>query len=132
LFTRHRDYNGNTRLQLLAPLEPIFPNNSGVERTYSPLWSLWRSERNAETGAASQSLLWNLDRRDATATARKCSLLFGLFQYQSDSQSKRMRIFYIPFGKAKNSANADSTQARGQTALAGTAFAGRDGSVNLR
>jgi hypothetical protein len=106
LFSHRRDYSGNTRLQILALVEPFFPNNSGIQRNYSPLWSVWRSENNPKTGAASQSLLWNLYRRDTTATARKGSLLFGLFQYQSDSESKRMRIFYIPFGKTRNPADA--------------------------
>lgn len=99
LFTHHRDFNGDTRLQLLAPLEPLLPNNKSIERNYSPLWSVWRAERNAQTGAASQSLLWNLYRRETTPESKKCSLLFGLFQYQSDSQGRRGRLFYVPFGR---------------------------------
>jgi hypothetical protein len=70
-----------------------------VERSLSPLWSIWRAERNAKTGANSQSLLWNLYRRDATPETKKCSLLFGLFQYQSSPAGKRWRLFYIPMGK---------------------------------
>jgi hypothetical protein len=96
LFTAKRDHNGNERLQLLAPLEPLLPNNKSIERNYSPLWSIWRSEKNAKTGAASQSFLWNLYRNDATPETRKCSLLFGLFQYQSGLEGKRLRLFYMP------------------------------------
>jgi hypothetical protein len=96
LFTWRRDYNGNERLQILAPIEPVLPNNRGVERNWSPLWSLWRQEHNPKTGAASQSLLWNLYRRDTTQDSKKCSLLFGLFQYQSGGENKRLRLFYIP------------------------------------
>jgi hypothetical protein len=77
------------------------PANQGLERNYSPLWSLWRSEKNPRTGAASQSLLWNLYRREATPAAKKCSLLFGLFQYQSSSEGKHMRLFYIPLNRTK-------------------------------
>jgi hypothetical protein len=94
-FTYHRDFNGNNRLQILALLEPVLPNNRGVERNWSPLWSVWRSENNLQTGASSRSLLWNLYRRDTGPAARKCSLLFGLFQYQSDSDARRLRLFYI-------------------------------------
>lgn len=101
LYTYKRDYNGNTRLQLFAPLEPILPNNRSIERDYSPVWSVWRSERNAKTGATSQSLLWNLYRRQTTPDSKKCSLLFGLFQYQSGTAGKRMRLFYIPVMTAK-------------------------------
>ncbi|HEX5400441.1 MAG TPA: hypothetical protein VFY06_15440 [Verrucomicrobiae bacterium] len=98
-FTWHRDFNGNERLQILAPVEPALPNNTGVERNWSPLWSLWRWQHNPETGAASQSLLWNLYRRDTTPDSKKCSLLFGLFQYQSVGENKRLRLFYIPVWK---------------------------------
>jgi len=100
LFTHRKDYNGNTRLQILAPLEPYLPNNKSIERNYSPLWSVWRSERNARTGASSQSLLWNLYRHESTAESKRTSLLFGLFQQQSTQAGGRVRLFYIPFGKA--------------------------------
>ena len=100
LFTLRHDLEGRNRLQFFAPLEPILPNNSSVQRNLSPLWSLWRSEHNTVTGAASQSLLWNLYRRDTTPAARKCSLLFGLIQYQSSPGSRRWRVCYVPFGKS--------------------------------
>jgi hypothetical protein len=98
-FTWHRDFNGNSRLQLLALLEPVLPGNRGIERNWSPLWSFWRSENNPKTGASSQSLLWNLYRHNLTPVSKKCSLLFGLFQYQSDTETKRLRLFYIPILK---------------------------------
>jgi hypothetical protein len=102
-FTWHHDLNGNERLQIFAPVEPAVPDNRGIERNWSPLWSVWRWEHNAKTGAASQSLLWNLYRRDTAPGVKKCSLLFGLFQYQSDGKSKRLRLFYIPVMKASQS-----------------------------
>jgi len=96
LFTWRRDFNGNTRLQILAPVEPALPNNRGVERNWSPLWSLWRAEDNPKTGAGSRSLLWNLYRSDTTPDSKKCSLLFGLFQYQSNAETKGFRLFFMP------------------------------------
>ena len=99
LFSAKRDHDGNERLQLFAPLEPLVPNNKGIERNYSPLWSLWRSEKNRRTGASSQSFLWNLYRRETSPETRKCSLLFGLFQYQSGSEGRRLRMLYIPLVK---------------------------------
>ncbi len=104
LFTRKKNFNGDTRLQILAPLEPFLPNNKSIERAYSPVWSVFRAEKNAKTGANSQSLLWNLYRRDAAPASKKISLLFGLFQYQSNTQGKRLRVFYVPFGKSEKSA----------------------------
>jgi hypothetical protein len=99
LFTRREDYNGSSRLQVLSLLEPLVPNSKSIERNYSQLWALWRSERNMETQATSQSLLWNLYRRDTLGDARKCSLLFGLFQYQSGSDGRHWRLFHVPMGR---------------------------------
>jgi hypothetical protein len=101
LFTAKRDHNGNERLQLLALLEPLVPNNKSIERNYSPLWSVWRSESNPKTGDRCQSFLWNLYRHETTRSARKCSLLFGLFQYQSGPEGKRLRMLYVPVFQTK-------------------------------
>lgn len=99
LFTRRRDLNGDRRLQVFAPLEVWTMGSHKIEGDYSPVWSVWRSERKAQTGANSQSLLWNLYRRDASPERTKVSALFGLFQYQKADRAKQVRIFYIPFGK---------------------------------
>jgi len=101
LFTWRRDFNGSTRLQLFAPVEPVLAANKSIERNYSPLWSVWRAEKNPKTGAASQSFLWNLYRCETAPETKKCSLLFGLFQYQSDWESRRWRVLFIPMGGKK-------------------------------
>jgi hypothetical protein len=97
-YTRRRDFEGKERLQVLSILEPFLPNSKSIERDYSPLWALWRAESNPQTGAASQSLLWNLYRHETAPHTKKCSLLFGLFQYQSTPEGKRWRLFYVPVG----------------------------------
>lgn len=99
LFVHSRDFNGDTRLQLIAPIESLLPRAKSIERNYAPLWSVWRSEHNAKTGARSQSLLWNLYRHEARPGRKKCSLLFGLFQYHSDARGKSVRLFFIPVKK---------------------------------
>lgn len=101
LFVHRRDFNGNARLQLLALLEPFTPGSHKIEGDYSPLWSLWRAERNPRTRAGSQSFLWNLYRRETAPDHKKVSLLFGLFQYQSGPGMARWRVFYIPLGGGK-------------------------------
>ena len=103
LFTSRRELDGRHRLQILAPLEPFLPNNTSVQRDLSPLWSIWRSEENPRTGGTSRSLLWNLYRRDTTPETRKCSLLFGLIQYQSTPAGRHWRVFHIP---ARNTSDA--------------------------
>ncbi len=96
LFTHRTDYNGNSRLQILAPLEPFVPASKSIERNWSPLWSLWRSENNPRTGEASQSVLWNLYRREVSPETKKGSLLFGLIQYESSAEKQSWRLFYLP------------------------------------
>lgn len=100
LYTYRRDFNGNSRLQILAPLEPYVPNSKSIDRDYSPLWSVWRSECNPKAGVASQSLLWNLYRRETTPTCQKSSLFFGLYQAQRDAKGKHVRLFFLPQKKS--------------------------------
>jgi hypothetical protein len=96
LFVYHHDFDGGTRLQILALLETFFPTSPGIERNWSPLWSVWRSENNPATGANSQSFLWNFYRRDATPNTKKISCCLGLYQYQTNAETKELRLFYIP------------------------------------
>jgi hypothetical protein len=95
-FAWRREMNGNTRLQVLALLEPFLRGSYKIERDYSPVYSLWRAEHNPQTGASSQSLLWNLYRRDAAPDRKKISVLFGLYQSRSSPEGKQVRLFYIP------------------------------------
>jgi hypothetical protein len=99
LFTSRRDTEGNERFQVLSVFSPIMPENQAIQRVYEPLWALWRSEKNPTTGARSQSLLWNLYRRDTTPGTRKTSVLFGLIQHQSGPDGKRWRFLHLPAGK---------------------------------
>lgn len=110
LFTGRRELDGNQRWQALSILEPFLPNNKSVERDYSPLWSFWRWEKNPKTGAASQSLIWNLYRGETAPDSKKYSLLFGLFKYQSGVEGKQWRVLYIPFGKKHQPARAGDAE----------------------
>ncbi|MFM2294039.1 MAG: hypothetical protein RLZZ350_452, partial [Verrucomicrobiota bacterium] len=104
-FTYHRDFNGDERLQILAPIESVLPNQKSIERDWAPLWSLWRAEQSGgETGANSQSLLWNFYRRQANVTAEKISLAFGLLRYQSGVDGAKWRVLFVPLGKAEPAA----------------------------
>jgi hypothetical protein len=110
LFIRREDREGNQRFQILAPIEPFLPHNSSVQRNWSPLWSVWRSEKNPQTGASSQSLLWNLYRREAIPEARRHSAMFGLFQYEVSPEGKRLRLFYIPLGRRTGTATPEGDE----------------------
>jgi hypothetical protein len=101
LFTARQDREGNERLQLLSILEPLIPNSKSIERDYSPVWSIWRSEKNAKTGTSSQSLLWNLYRSQNTPKGNKFSFLFGLVRYESTGEGTKTRLLYLPPIKGK-------------------------------
>jgi hypothetical protein len=98
LFTWHRGLEGNRRLQVLAGFEPFLPENPSIEHEYAPVYSVWRSEKNPKTGAASQSVLWNLYRRQKTPKSTTVSCLFGLYKHESSAAGKRLRLLYIPLG----------------------------------
>lgn len=96
LFTHSRDLAGNERLQILAPIETIFPDNEAIQRNWSPLWSVWREERNDTSGHLSQSLLWNLYRREVRGETRRTSALFGLFQHERTPAGAGLRVLFLP------------------------------------
>jgi hypothetical protein len=93
-FTWQQDPQGSERLQVLAPVEAAVEDQRGIERNWSPYWSLWRAERNATNGCASQSLLWNLYRHESQPGHKKSSLAFGLLQYSQADGTNRVRLFY--------------------------------------
>ncbi len=97
-----RDFDGSSRLQILALMETFFPGSPGIERNWSPLWSIWRSENNPAAGANSQSFLWNLYRRDVAPGAKKISCFFGLYQSQTNAAGRNLRLFYIPVIKQQS------------------------------
>lgn len=97
LYSWRKERNGNTRLQVLALLEPLMPGNKSVERVYSPFYALWRQEKNVKEGTSSKSLLWNLYRNEKRADYRRDSALFGLFQREKEPGRTHWRLFYIPF-----------------------------------
>jgi len=97
-YSYRRELDGTRRTQMLAILDPLFPNNRTMSREYSPVWALWRAEKNPRTGATSQSLLWNLYRHESVGPAKKASLLFGLFQYQSSPDGSRWRLCGLNLG----------------------------------
>jgi len=100
-FEWHRDFNGNERLQVLAPLEPAIPDNSRIERNWSPLWSVWRAQKSPVAHTSSQSLLWNLYRHDAAPGFHKTSVFFGLFQKETNSNTNTTRLFFIPVARSQ-------------------------------
>jgi hypothetical protein len=96
-----QEMDGSSRLQVFSLIEPFMPYSKSIQRDYSPLWTVWTSERNPNTGASSQSFLWNLFRHDARPGSTRFSFLLGLVQYQSGPEGKRLRLLYLPVAKTR-------------------------------
>lgn len=99
LFTQRRDLDGKQRLQVLALLEPWLVGNEKIERAYSPLWALWREEKNPQSGLRTESFLWNLYRGEVSKERKMYSLFFGLFQYESTADGARWRALFLNGGR---------------------------------
>ncbi len=95
-FIWKRDLEGRERLQLIAPVETILRNREGIQRNYSPLWALYRAERNPQTGTANQSVLWNFFRREVAPDSVRTSCLFGLVQTRRTGGARHWRFFWLP------------------------------------
>lgn len=96
LFTWRQELNGSTRLQIFAPMEAILSNNRSVQRNWSPLWTVWHSEKNPRAAASNQSFLWNLYRRETAPSHTKTAVLFGLFQRETNGEKSSTRVFFLP------------------------------------
>ncbi len=106
LFTWRRQADGKERLQVMAPVEPAMPGNKSVERLYSPLWSVWRSESDPARKTASRSLLWNLWRHERSGAQSRASLLFGAIQSRTGPHGRSWRIMGLPLGSSPTQAPA--------------------------
>jgi hypothetical protein len=96
-FVWKRDLEGRERLQVLELLETLFRNRDSVQRNYSPLWALYRSENNPNTGRSSESVLWNLYRRDVSPASMRTSSFFGLIQtLRGDDGRRHWRWLWLP------------------------------------
>jgi hypothetical protein len=96
LLSYTRDWEGNERWQAVALLESWLPASKSIARDYSPVWSILRVEKNALTGASSESFLWNFYRHETAGTDRQGSMLFGLVQWHVSPEGRKARWFYLP------------------------------------
>jgi hypothetical protein len=89
LFGYHRE-GGVSHFNSLALLDGIFPENSALERNWSPLWRLYQQRWDTQ-GNLVISLLWNLywHERQGDQLALE---LFPLFDFRQDQSVTRLRI----------------------------------------
>ncbi|MDY0268019.1 hypothetical protein [Trichloromonas sp.] len=109
-----RRANNVNHLHLLSLLEPIFPEQPGIERNWAPLWRLYQRKWD-DSGNSVSSFLWNLywhERRGEdramelfplfrytrqSDSGTDLSLLKGLFRYRHAGDGKRINLFYLPW-----------------------------------
>lgn len=113
----YRQLHGVSRLDLLALLDPFFPESDGVERNWAPLWRIYQAKWDRH-GNRVDSLLWNLfwqERRPEAfalelfplffwsreeSARSEFSLLKGLVRFRRDGAERHLHFFYLPWGFA--------------------------------
>ena len=96
LFTYRHDYNGNLLPDVRAAGTDAADGKSpwnGITHRYGRCGARKTTQR---TGAKASRCSGTFTAAQVTPESKKCSLLFGLFQYQSGTGGKHVRLFYIP------------------------------------
>ena len=83
---------GRRQVQVLSPLEVFFPTNEIIRQVYTPLFALYRYDRQGAT-ASRHSLLWNAVTWRRSAVAKEFHL-GPLFSVQADSDRQRIALGY--------------------------------------
>ncbi|GFE59325.1 hypothetical protein [Geobacter sp. AOG1] len=113
LFVYTRDPRGVMGFSFPAPVEPIL-DKEGIEKNWAPFWRIYQQRWN-EQGDSAASLLWNLYWHEARGkdlayelfpllAYRKESqftdfrFLKGLIGYRNQAGTKRLTLFWLPFG----------------------------------
>ncbi len=90
LFSAWDNGAGRQQVQVLSPFEVFFPNNREVRQLWTPLFALYRYDRQPELGVR-HSFLWNAVTYRRTAANREFHL-GPLFSIQSDPGRRRVAL----------------------------------------
>lgn len=90
LFSSWDNGAGHRQVQALSPLEVFFPTNDAVRQLYTPLFALYRYDRQ-DAATSRHSLLWNAITWRRTATTREFHL-GPLLSVQTDSTRQRIAL----------------------------------------
>jgi hypothetical protein len=111
-YARHR---GVSHLHAFSLLEPFFPENRGIERSWAPLWRFYQQKWD-QAGNRVVSLLWNLfwlekqehaiawelfpllEYRRESDQGKDFKFLKGLLRYHSGQGGKSLKLFFLPWG----------------------------------
>ena len=101
-FTHRRDFNGNSRLQVAGPARAVLVHAARASSAITRRSGRFGAPRRIRGPAPpANRCCGTCIGAKPTPDTKKCSLLFGLFQYQSSPEGKRMRLFYIPLGQTR-------------------------------
>ena len=90
LFSAWDNGAGRRQVQALSPFEVFFPGNENVRQLWSPLFALYRYERNPDTSVR-HSLFWNAVTYQRSPVAREFH--FGpLFSIKDDAERRRIAL----------------------------------------
>jgi hypothetical protein len=77
-----------------------WPNPSGIERNWAPLWTLYRRENNS--GQIGHHILWGLYRQSKGEEAFEWSLLKGIAGYKKTEIGRSYRFLFMKFGEEES------------------------------
>lgn len=92
LFAARKEPDGRKTFRMPALVESALAGNKSVERNWTPLWSVWRTEEDPAKKTSRQSALWHFADFEQTPESKKGSLFFGLLKYQTASGNTRWRF----------------------------------------
>ncbi len=90
LFSSWNNGAGRRQLQVLSPFEVFFPSNDVVRQLYTPLFALYRYDRQ-DALTTRHSLLWNAVTWRRSATTKEFHL-GPLFSVQTGAEQKRIAL----------------------------------------
>jgi len=96
LFSSWDNGAGRRQVQALSPFEVFFPQNDTVRQLWTPLFALYRYERNADTSER-HALLWNAVTWRHDRESREFHL-GPLFSVQADAAGRRVAFGHGLFG----------------------------------
>lgn len=124
LFTWEK-VDGVERFYCLSLLEPFFPENRSIDRSWGPLWRLYQSRTDAD-GTRARSFLWNLywevSRGDDTAyelfplfqvkkqvqqELKEVKLLKGLLGFRTQGKEQTLYFLFMPIPLGKDTSFTD-------------------------
>jgi hypothetical protein len=125
LFSSWDNGAGRRQLQVLSPVEVFFPTNDIMRQLYTPLFALYRYDRQ-DAATARHSLLWNAitwrrsphDRAfrlgpllssHADAETKRVAFGLGLFGWQKRAGDDRSRFFLFDFNRKPANQNAPAS-----------------------